>query len=35
MSTQQKIETLISNAPQNKLDMILAFAQFVLLIAIQ
>ncbi len=31
MSTQQKIENLISHAPENKLDIILAFAQFVLL----
>ncbi|MCX4327846.1 MAG: hypothetical protein OSJ45_11205 [Lachnospiraceae bacterium] len=31
MSTQQKIENLISNAPENKLDIILAFVQFVLL----
>lgn len=31
MSTQQTLETLISNAPENKLNIILAFAKFVLL----
>lgn len=31
MSTQQKIETLISDAPEDKLNIILAFAEFVLL----
>lgn len=30
MSKQQLIEELISNAPENKLDIILAFVQFVL-----
>lgn len=31
MSTQQTLETLISNAPEDKLNIILAFAKFVLL----
>lgn len=31
MSTKQMIEDLISHAPENKLDIILAFAKFVLL----
>lgn len=31
MSKQQIIENLISTAPENKLDIILAFVQFVLL----
>lgn len=30
MSTQQLIENLISNAPEKKLDIILAFVKFVL-----
>lgn len=30
MSKQQLIENLISNVPENKLDIILAFIQFVL-----
>ena len=30
MSTQQIIENLISNAPENKLNIILAFVKFVL-----
>lgn len=30
MSTQQMIESLISHAPENKLEAILAFVQFVL-----
>lgn len=31
MSTQQMLESLISNAPEDKLNIILAFAEFVLL----
>lgn len=31
MSTQQILENLISNAPEDKLNIILAFAEFVLL----
>lgn len=31
MSTQQMLESLISDAPEDKLNIILAFAEFVLL----
>lgn len=31
MSTQQMLENLISNAPEDKLNIILAFAEFILL----